>query len=337
MVTACEKTTLVSAQQAVITRLSPPQDPPNDDPLAGNAPKSPPPPTKPPAGVFFLNPLPTNDSAEEAPPPKTTGVTDYLYRWYDPLTGRWPSRDPIGEEGGINVYGFVSNDGANKRDYIGLWSEINRDSSENWATTCADTGDTWEDLAANTGLSSVDFNKWVGNISTVDILGPTPGKTYLVPNVIIAFSVELQIEFAAPILLLLEDRIKTKMSEYKNLGFRIKEYYRSNDRNLFINLWSTDGIHGIGFSGHGVGTGYIPGRFGVTQEVEPSHVEPDYKLAVAIAYHCGATETDWSTKANVVYSTGGQVGITNYLDCMNLQGPGSPSPIRHPEFYKFGK
>jgi RHS repeat-associated protein len=49
-----------------------------------------------------------------------TGVTDYLYRYYDPVTGRWPSRDPIGENGGINLYGFVGNDGLNKWDILGL-------------------------------------------------------------------------------------------------------------------------------------------------------------------------------------------------------------------------
>jgi hypothetical protein len=32
----------------------------------------------------------------------------------------WPSRDPIGEQGGVNLYGFVGNDGVNKWDYLGL-------------------------------------------------------------------------------------------------------------------------------------------------------------------------------------------------------------------------
>jgi hypothetical protein len=36
-------------------------------------------------------------------------VAYYGYRWYDPLTGRWLSRDPIQEKGGINLYGFVDN------------------------------------------------------------------------------------------------------------------------------------------------------------------------------------------------------------------------------------
>jgi RHS repeat-associated protein len=50
----------------------------------------------------------------------TTGLLYYGYRYYDPLTGRWPSRDPIGERGGVNLYGLVGNDGVNKWDYLGL-------------------------------------------------------------------------------------------------------------------------------------------------------------------------------------------------------------------------
>ena len=51
--------------------------------------------------------------------PRTVGVTDYTYRYYDPVTGRWPSRDPIEEEGGVNLYGFVGNDGVNRWDLLG--------------------------------------------------------------------------------------------------------------------------------------------------------------------------------------------------------------------------
>ena len=47
-------------------------------------------------------------------------VAYYGYRYYDPQTGRWPSRDPIEEEGGVNLYGFVGNDGVNKWDVLGL-------------------------------------------------------------------------------------------------------------------------------------------------------------------------------------------------------------------------
>jgi RHS repeat-associated protein len=33
----------------------------------------------------------------------------------------WPSRDPIGERGGVNLYGFVGNDGVNSVDRLGLY------------------------------------------------------------------------------------------------------------------------------------------------------------------------------------------------------------------------
>ena len=44
----------------------------------------------------------------------------YGYRYYDPLTGRWPSRDPIGEKGGVNLYGFVGNSPTIWYDLLGL-------------------------------------------------------------------------------------------------------------------------------------------------------------------------------------------------------------------------
>ncbi len=47
-------------------------------------------------------------------------VSVYAYRYYDPISGRWPSRDPIQERGGVNLYGFVGNDGVNAIDAYGL-------------------------------------------------------------------------------------------------------------------------------------------------------------------------------------------------------------------------
>jgi hypothetical protein len=47
-------------------------------------------------------------------------VTYYGYRWYDPVTGRWPSRDPIGERGGMSLYAFNTNDAIALFDALGL-------------------------------------------------------------------------------------------------------------------------------------------------------------------------------------------------------------------------
>jgi RHS repeat-associated protein len=50
-----------------------------------------------------------------------TGLVDYGLRIYSPMMGRFLSRDPIEEEGGINLYGFVGNDPVNRTDYLGLF------------------------------------------------------------------------------------------------------------------------------------------------------------------------------------------------------------------------
>ncbi len=49
-----------------------------------------------------------------------TGLSYYGYRFYDPNLQRWLNEDPIGEEGGINLYGFVGNDPVGQVDPYGL-------------------------------------------------------------------------------------------------------------------------------------------------------------------------------------------------------------------------
>ena len=53
------------------------------------------------------------------------GVVDYYgYRYYHTELGRWISRDPIGEEGGVNLYRFVKNNGASEVDFVGLQTTL---------------------------------------------------------------------------------------------------------------------------------------------------------------------------------------------------------------------
>jgi len=49
-----------------------------------------------------------------------TDLAYYGYRYYSPETGRWPSRDPIGERGGVNPYAFVLNSPVMGVDLVGL-------------------------------------------------------------------------------------------------------------------------------------------------------------------------------------------------------------------------
>jgi RHS repeat-associated protein len=65
-----------------------------------------------------------------------TGLVYYGYRYYSPELGCWVSRDPIGERGGINLYGMVGNDAVNRWDYLGM-------------LVLSGTLDRWQDIHGN--------------------------------------------------------------------------------------------------------------------------------------------------------------------------------------------
>jgi RHS repeat-associated protein len=53
-----------------------------------------------------------------------TGLVYYNYRYYNPELGRWMSQDPIGERGGLNLYGMVNNNPVGNWDYLGFIEEL---------------------------------------------------------------------------------------------------------------------------------------------------------------------------------------------------------------------
>jgi RHS repeat-associated protein len=114
----------VMAADAV--RSVPSSDAPDEDPPIGGAAVSnpePPPNTPSSAGSLVASARQIRPKNRRSRP----RVTYYGYRYYDPKTGRWPSRDPIGEEGGVNMYGFVVNDPCNIIDSDGrMWFNIFR-------------------------------------------------------------------------------------------------------------------------------------------------------------------------------------------------------------------
>ena len=53
-----------------------------------------------------------------------SGLNLTLYRAYNPALGRWLSRDPIGEAGGVNLYGYVDNNPVTNKDTLGLYVNV---------------------------------------------------------------------------------------------------------------------------------------------------------------------------------------------------------------------
>jgi RHS repeat-associated protein len=69
-----------------------------------------------------------------------TGLLYYGYRYYAPRWGRWLSKDPIGERGGVNLYGMCGSDPVNFTDFLGFWTQL--DKKMDRATFEAEKGDT---------------------------------------------------------------------------------------------------------------------------------------------------------------------------------------------------
>jgi RHS repeat-associated protein len=83
-----------------------------------------------------------------------SGFYYFGYRFYDPATQRWLNRDPIGEAGGVNLYGYVGNNPIDLIDPFGLAE-----------------GD-YKSTAINNALQSV------GSTSTYGDLQPVKGTPY---------------------------------------------------------------------------------------------------------------------------------------------------------------
>ncbi len=83
---------------------------------------------------------------------KETGLYYYGFRYYNPSTGRWLSRDPIGEHDVANLYVFASNAPTNKYDVLGLW------------------GTSGHTIIVSRWLNKYSSYKWIEG-SDVDVIG----------------------------------------------------------------------------------------------------------------------------------------------------------------------
>jgi len=84
-------------------------------------------------------------------------VCYYGFRYYDAETGRWPSRDPIAEAGGLNLYAMVGNNPVNAWDVLGM--ALSRHSWSNYSETIHNSPRNEGETVANTDTFDIsDFD-----------------------------------------------------------------------------------------------------------------------------------------------------------------------------------
>ena len=108
-----------------------------------------------------------------------TGFYYYGHRYYAPELTRWTTRDPIEEDGGLNLYSFCGNDGVNRVDNLGLYVDMVYD-VENRTLTATDA-DSKESVilkgkvvSGNGKSCCVKADQWKSGV------GPIPVGKYLV-------------------------------------------------------------------------------------------------------------------------------------------------------------
>ena len=100
-----------------------------------------------------------------------SGFYYYGFRYYDPVTGRWPSGDPIEEQGGINLYAFVGNDGVNEFDRLGLTGSMPE-------ICCVTSLTITYNGATNVGVQAYHSFDMVAKYQAIDTTKTIAGTTY---------------------------------------------------------------------------------------------------------------------------------------------------------------
>ncbi|MBQ7251763.1 MAG: hypothetical protein IJS32_04090 [Kiritimatiellae bacterium] len=219
---------------------------------------------------------------------RTVGLYYYGYRYYAPRLGRWMTRDPIEEKGGINVYSFLGNASADRFDTLGLAWKIQRTGKlQAIATVDCDTLNT---LAPMTGLSLRDYGKWL----EPDDGQPMPQASFLllrnrrfkIPNTVYAIWAgnmgevgQWWVEWSKNI------------AHLRGKGFRVMEFdvtmvhgdkvpferYLVQAENLKV-------LHGIYFWGHGNDDGELGTKR--TTILDVRKLQLPYKLAFTAIFAC---------------------------------------------------
>lgn len=105
---------------------------------------------------------------------------------------RWLNRDPIEEDGGVNLYVICENNPVDAYDELGLWTATAESSGQRRRVYKFEEGDTMKSLAKKVGLDPNEYQKW-GRVeksvkaekkTSVSVSSNTnPGCYVSVPNV----------------------------------------------------------------------------------------------------------------------------------------------------------
>ena len=225
----------------------------------------------------------------------------YGYRFYHPSLMRWLNRDPIEEEGGLNLHAACNNNLLAFYDALGEKWVITRDNKPFATARASSSSDTFQDLAQLIKLDIEDYMAWA---HTSDAK-PLECKVYNIPNTIIYQYGELQLcdYFNSPIFGKTifgewEASNNVEASKLARLGFDVFAYYNASDTDIASALASPY-LYQYIYTGHGAGSGTI-NSYGSGGLVFPGR-KTKYGINKLVLQSCGSAE-QFSTSERFKYN-----------------------------------
>ena len=231
-----------------------------------------------------------------------TDLVYYGYRYYVPNTGRWTSRDPIGEPGGENLYANCRNDVINFTDWVGLW-RIERKGQAR-AMAYAQEGDTIRKLAGIIRLNTSEWKKWLRpeDVYTKPYNLDTPLTAcdkFSVPNTAyVNWNVGFM-DFRVPYFMLIYSHYLRE--RWSDAGYQVRYYRLILGADVIKSQLNDPDIYTFAHIGHGAGGNLILGN-DESEWVKPGRYTPfgiDEMLLIA----CD-TDYSWQTWKNNVAGRG---------------------------------
>lgn len=237
-----------------------------------------------------------------------TGWYYYGYRYL--RDGWWLSRDPIGEEGGPNPYGFCGGDSIRFLDLLGLKWRVFRTRFDR-ALAFYDCGDTVRQLAQQIHLDPADYTKWLQGEGPSPIPSSVdeplaPGAVYTIPNRV--YINDLLSLWGPDILLVTAFRQweRVEVRDLKHEGFKVVPV-DDTLRDQFLAQMSDPDVHGIVVLAHG-----DPDRQGDFSDAGPGYVTPEEAVG-ALHHKLGGFKAVWCFSGVKKSGWRGLVSPTGYL------------------------
>lgn len=193
-------------------------------------------------------------------------VQDRGYRFYNPQTGRWASRDPKEEGGGILLYMFCANNPGGYIDPLGLSWILKANQNDEYAIAIADGSSSLTDLATMMALDVGQVMKWARkNVNGMKFVSASELKSaceLYVPNRILIFKPALGAK--PPWYNLFSQLKQLSMGGLRNKLSDAEKIYKNHNFNVKVLDWESGGIgspdtyvkwptYGIVMGGHGIG------------------------------------------------------------------------------------